>query len=175
MFFINCRYEILCSRRIQTFQSFLYQDISFILRFDHEYDSLEFCRNLHLLCLIIDINQKQIIQKQILNKPVLIHPFFVYIKKIPKLTGSHTSCQFHAVCISMQHQYIYRITVFIDAEHSHLIQDHLFRFFFVITEILNLDFIPGQSLIRPYETESLHIPYCTVKSCNLPDILCCFV
>ncbi len=42
-------------------------------------------------------------------------------------------------------------------------------------EILNLDLIPGQSLIRPYETESLHIPYCTVKSCNLPDILCCFV
>ena len=175
MFFINCGYEILRSRRIQTFQCFLYQNVSFILRFDYKYNPLNFCRNLHLLCLIIDIDQKQVIQKQILNEPVLIHPFFVCIKKIPKLACSHAPRQFHTICISLQHQYISRITVLIDAEHSHLIQDHLIRLFFIITEILNLKLILCQILIRPYKTKSLHIPYCTVKSCNLPDILCCFV
>ena len=43
------------------------------------------------------------------------------------------------------------------------------------TEILNLKLILGQILIRPYKTKSLHIPYCTVKSGDLPDILRCFV
>ena len=43
------------------------------------------------------------------------------------------------------------------------------------TEILNLKLILCQILIRPYKTKSLHIPYCTVKSGDLPDILRCFV
>ena len=105
-----------------------------MLRFNKKDCPAQLCRYLHLLRLIIDIYQQQIVQDQILDKTVLVHSFPVCRDQILKLAGPKASRRGNISLVPAKRQHIFRRLLTADKKQPCAVLDILFRLLGIFNE-----------------------------------------